>query len=179
MSPDKEGLRQKTVDELRKEARDKGVAHASSLKKEELVSVLADKSRAVASSSSGGQIGTWVRDRSLGIFFISLFLVSWIAQLVVQWFDFQNQQQDHGQVPEFWSGEFWYDFWKATLENWQSEFLQLATFTIAAAYLVYKGSSESPDGNERLEQKIDWLLEDRGIDPREVEAQLPPKYRKN
>jgi hypothetical protein len=65
----------------------------------------------------------------------------------------QNQQQDHGQVSEFWSGEFWYDFWKATLEDWQSEFLQLATFTIAAAYLVYKGSSESPDGNERLEQK--------------------------
>ena len=28
---------------------------------------------------------------------------------------------------EFWSGAFWYDFWEATLENWQSEFLQFAT----------------------------------------------------
>jgi hypothetical protein len=30
------------------------------------------------------------------------------------------------------------EFWQATLENWQSEFLQLASFVILSAYLVYK-----------------------------------------
>ncbi|HXV58527.1 MAG TPA: hypothetical protein VD704_11715 [Gaiellaceae bacterium] len=55
--------------------------------------------------------------------------------------------------------------------------LQLATFTIAAAYFVYKGSAESPDSDERIEQKLDKLLEERGIDPAKVEKELPPKHR--
>jgi len=69
-------------------------------------------------------------------------------------------------------------FWQSTLENWQSEFLQLSAFTIACAYLVYKGSSESSDGGERLEAKLDVLLERSGIDPVEIESELPPKFRR-
>jgi hypothetical protein len=46
------------------------------------------------------------------------------------------------------------------------------------AYLVYKGSSESVDGDERTEAKIDALLESQGIDPKDVELRLPPKYRR-
>jgi len=53
-----------------------------------------------------------------------------------------------------------------------------ATFTIAAAYLVYKGSSESPDSDERIEQKLDALLEKNGINPLQIEQSLPPKHRK-
>ena len=44
----------------------------------------------------------------------------------------------------------------------KSEFLQLAAFTIATAYLVYAGSSESPDSEERIEAKLDALLEQSG-----------------
>jgi hypothetical protein len=69
-------------------------------------------------------------------------------------------------------------FWQSTLENWQSEFLQLTAFTVAAAYLVFKGSSESPDGEERLEAKLDALLAEQGLDPKAIEATLPAKYRK-
>ena len=64
------------------------------------------------------------------------------------------------------------------LENWQSEFLQLAAFTIAAAYLVMKGSSESPDSDERAEAKLDAILEKLDLDPADIENQLPAKYRK-
>jgi hypothetical protein len=120
----------------------------------------------------------WARDRSLGLLFVGLFLLTWIGQLISQWKHFVNEQQDHEKSATFWSGDFWSDFWQATLENWQSEFLQLAAFTIGAAYLVYKGSSESPDGDERLEAKLDALLQERGIDPDSVVEQLPPKYRK-
>lgn len=116
---------------------------------------------------------SWIRDRSLGIFFLGLFLVSWIGQLIVQWYHFINEQRDHGEQAEFFSGEFWWAFGQSTLENWQSEFLQLATFTIAAAYLVYKGSSESPDSDERMEAKLDALLEERGIKPGDVHKNLP------
>ena len=119
----------------------------------------------------------WIRDRSLGLFFVGLFLVSWIGQLVVEWLQFVDEQQTHDESAAFWSTEFWTTFWQSTLENWQSEFLQLGTFVIAAGYLVWKGSSESPDGDERIEAKLDALLEQAGISPAEVHAKLPPKHR--
>jgi hypothetical protein len=119
----------------------------------------------------------WILDRSLGIFFLSLFLLSWIAQLAVQWFEYVDEGQAHGNRAEFWSTEFWVVFWQATLENWQSEFLQLSAFVIAAAYLVYKGSSESGDGDERMEAKLDALLRERGVDPEAIENAMEEKYR--
>ena len=121
---------------------------------------------------------TWVRDRSLGILFLGLFLSTWIAQLVMQWLQFSEDQRTHGERPEFWSADFWVAFGQATFENWQSEFLQLGAFVIAGAYLVYKGSSESPDSSKRIEAKVDRLLAERGISVDEVERELPYKYRR-
>src|SRR5512134_2603238 len=120
----------------------------------------------------------WIRDRGLGVLFVSIFLVSWMGQLVFEWLDYVNVASDHGEKAVFWSEGFWVSFWQSTLENWQSEFLQLSAFTIACAYLVYKGSSESSDNDERTEAKLDALLRREGIDPEEVEQQLPLKYRK-
>jgi hypothetical protein len=120
----------------------------------------------------------WFRDRSLGVFFVSVFIVTWIGQLFVEWRDFRFEQRDHGESATFWSEEFWVAFWQSTLENWQSEFLQLSAFTIACAYLIYKGSSESSDSGERVEAKLDALLEKSGLDPDEVEKVLPLKYRR-
>ena len=120
----------------------------------------------------------WIRDRSLGLFFVSMFLASWIAQLGVEWQVFADEQREHDEKARFWSADFWETFGQSTLENWQSEFLQLAAFTIAATYLVMKGSSESPDADERIEAKLDALLEQGGLDPVEIEEQLPPKYQR-
>jgi hypothetical protein len=122
-------------------------------------------------------VRAWIRDRSLGIFFCSVFLVTWVGQLVFEWLEFANEAADHGQKAEFWSEPFWAAFWQSTLENWQSEFLQLTAFTVAAAYLVFKGSSESPDGEARLEAKLDALLAEQGLDPKTIEETLPAKYR--
>ena len=119
----------------------------------------------------------WVRDRSLGLFFLALFLLTWLAQLIFQWFEYVDEQQTHEESAVFWSSEFWVTFWQATLENWQSEFLQLGSFVIAAGYLVWKGSSESPDSDERLEAKVDALLKQAGIEPSDIHAKLPAKYR--
>jgi hypothetical protein len=121
---------------------------------------------------------TWIRDRSLGILFVTLFLTSWIAQLYFEWQVFVDEQRAHGATATFWSTDFWDAFGQSTFENWQSEFLQLAAFTIATAYLVYKGSSESPDSEERLEAKLNALLEERGLDPKAIERTLPPKLQK-
>ena len=41
-----------------------------------------------------------------------------------------------------------------------------------------KGSSESPDSDERIEAKLDALLEQHGLHPVEVENELPLKYQR-
>jgi hypothetical protein len=132
----------------------------------------------VRSKPGTAGIQAWLRDRSLGVFFLTLFLVSWAGQLFFEWKVFADDQAEHGTAATFWSADFWETFWQSTLENWQSEFLQLATFAIAAAYLVFKGSSESPDSSERMEHKVDALLRAQGVDPADIEADLPLKYRK-
>jgi len=122
--------------------------------------------------------GSWVRDRSLGIFFVTAFLATWLGQLFVEWQTYADEQAEHGGKAVFWSANFWETFGQSTLENWQSEFLQLAAFTIAAAYFVFKGSSESPDSDERVEAKLDAIVEKLGLDPHEIEAGLPQKYQR-
>ena len=55
----------------------------------------------------------------------------------------------------FWSEGFWVVFWQSTLENWQSEFLQLFSFVVLSALLIHRDSAESKDSDERLEAKVD------------------------
>ncbi len=120
----------------------------------------------------------WIRDRSLGLFFLAIFFASWIGQLVTQWFQFRAEQETHSEPASFWSGDFWFGFWQATFENWQSEFLQISAFVIATAYLVFKGSAESGDTDQRIEAKVDALLRDKGLDPEQIERRLPTMYQR-
>jgi hypothetical protein len=46
-----------------------------------------------------------------------------------------------------------------TLENWQSEFLQLIWQVAGLAILLYVGSPQSREGDERKEAKLDAILE--------------------
>jgi hypothetical protein len=50
--------------------------------------------------------------------------------------------------------EFFHEFSEATLENWQSEFLQLFSFVVLAALLLHHGSAESRDSNDRMEAAL-------------------------
>jgi hypothetical protein len=105
----------------------------------------------------------WIRDHALGLLFASLFLLTWAGQAVVQWFEYADDQHTHHAAATL--GGFLLVFGRATLENWQSEFLQLASFVIFSAYLIYRGSPESRDGQDRLEAKVDQLLHEHNIDP--------------
>jgi Na+/melibiose symporter-like transporter len=81
-----------------------------------------------------------------------LFFVSWASQAFVQWEEFKNEQRQHGEAARV--DEYLVAFAQATLENWQSEFLQLFSFVVLAAAFIHRGSGESKDGNERMEQML-------------------------
>jgi SNF2 family DNA or RNA helicase len=48
--------------------------------------------------------------------------------------------------------EFINAFMSSTLENWQSEFLQLFSFVVLATYLIHKGSPQSKDSDEEVKR---------------------------
>ena len=117
-----------------------------------------------------------IRDRALFLAFASLFLGSWVGQLISEWQVYVSDQQEHHSSAVFWSGDFWWEFLQSTLENWQSEWLQLTAQVALPAYLVYKGAAQSKDSDERLEAKVDWLVANSGHDPKEIESELDPQY---
>ena len=73
------------------------------------------------------------------------------------WYAFVNEQEAHGE-PIIVS-EYLVEVSRDTLENWQSEFLQLMWQVCGLAFLLYIGSPQSKEGSERLEAKLDLVLE--------------------
>jgi uncharacterized protein DUF6766 len=100
----------------------------------------------------------------LSISFLALFLLSWVGQAVAEWGSYVQDVRAHGEVPMF--ADYIVQFGQSTLENWQSEFLQLFAFVVFSAILVHHGSAESRDGEDRIEQavkRIEKRLDDAGI----------------
>ena len=104
---------------------------------------------------------------SFGIVTGALFVLSWVGQLVFQMIEARNDAAEHGST--FAWEQFWPQFLSSTFENWQSEFLQLVWQAAGLALFYFWGSSQSKEGDERIEAKIDRLLVERGIDPAEFE----------
>jgi hypothetical protein len=92
------------------------------------------------------------REFGLGLCLIILFFSTWVAQLVSEWQVYTDEQRTHGESTEV--GDFVSAFAQSTLENWQSEFLQLFSFVVLAALYIHKGSGESKEGTEKLEASL-------------------------
>jgi hypothetical protein len=106
---------------------------------------------------------------------LALFLVSVVAHWVFGWYAFVDDQQTHGQLPKF--SDFSVQAMRDTMENWQSEFLQLIWQVAGLSFLWYTGSPSSKEGDERKEAKIDRIL--LKLDPDEAEEfirQVEQKY---
>jgi energy-coupling factor transporter transmembrane protein EcfT len=98
------------------------------------------------------------REFGLGLGLMIMFLVTWLAHGISEWQLFTDEQRAQGQPIE--AGDFFSTFAQSTLENWQSEFLQLFSFVTLAALYIHKGSAESKDTEERIEASL-RRLEDR------------------
>ena len=109
-----------------------------------------------------GERSLW-REFSLGLVLMILFFVTWAAQGIAQWQTFTDEQREHGESVE--AGDFFSEFAQSTLENWQSEFLQLFSFVVLAALFIHKGSAESKDSDDRMEASLRRIEENLGTLP--------------
>lgn len=98
------------------------------------------------------------RGYNLGIVLFALFVLSWIMQTWTGWREFVAEQGSHGQAASILGPEGYVWIWaRTTFENWESEFLQLFAMVVLTSYLVFKGSTESKDGQERMQQSLDRI----------------------
>lgn len=100
----------------------------------------------------------------------AMFLIAWSGQFIAQLVVVRQEAEQHGEA--FSWGAFWPQFLASTLENWQSEFLQLVWQSVGLALFLLWGSSQSREEDERIEAKLDELLRDRGLDPDAISAEV-------
>src|SRR5215203_5806617 len=101
----------------------------------------------------------------------ALFGVSLILHFVFAYYsEVSSEQKD---------GDLLYTFPRDVFENWQSEMLQLFLQVVLLAYLWYVGSPQSREGQDRLEEKLDWLMHQvNPIDAARLNQELEKKFPK-
>lgn len=87
---------------------------------------------------------------------LALFIISLAGHWIFAWYAFAAEELQHGQSPDVQG--FVIQTTRDTLENWQSEFLQLIWQVTGLALLYHVGSPQSKDGSDRLEEKVDLIL---------------------
>ena len=97
----------------------------------------------------------FLRDNSLSLVLFGLFFFTFLlGQSITGHQHYNNEEQEHGQPAV---GYLEYlgtgHFLEATMENWESEFLQMFFFVVLTVFLYQKGSAESKDPDK--EEDVD------------------------
>jgi hypothetical protein len=94
--------------------------------------------------AAAGGLRTRLYSNSLVTVMVTIWLLSWFGQSVTGWSDYNSDQITHHQPTVNWLGYLGTaDFWQATLQNWQSEFLAVGSMAVLSVYLRQRGSPES------------------------------------
>lgn len=106
--------------------------------------------------------------------FVGSISVHWVTAYYV----YEDEQKQHGQ-PMLFNG-YLMEVTRQTFENIQSEALQLLLQVTLIAYFWYVGSPQSKEGQDRLEEKIDYVagqLNPIGYErfKNDIEQQYPKK----
>ena len=95
-----------------------------------------------------------LRENGLSIVLGLSFLLLLAGQAVAGFHSYNEEQQEHGQLAVGFSDYLTSShFLEATMENWESEFLQMFAFVVLTAFLFQKGSAESKKLDE--EEPVD------------------------
>jgi hypothetical protein len=99
------------------------------------------------SSPRWAKAGGWrtaVYSNSLALVMGLIFVGSWLAQSVAGRAAYNAEQIGELSDPVSWAGYVTSaDYWNRTLQNWQSEFLAVASMVLLSIYLRQRGSPES------------------------------------
>ena len=91
----------------------------------------------------------FVRDNSLSIFFLVIFVAALIGQAIAGHSLYNQEQLAHGEATvSLWRYVTSSSFGQAVMENWQSEYLQFTLFVLATIWLLQRGSPESKPPGE-------------------------------
>jgi hypothetical protein len=95
-----------------------------------------------------------LRDNGLTIVLLGIFLATLAGQSVTGHLEDNDNRQEHGlQTTGYVEYLGSHHFLEATMENWESEFLQMFIYVLFTVFLYQKGSAESKDPDE--EEQVD------------------------
>ena len=96
--------------------------------------------------------------KDYGFFWVTagFFLISLAGHWIFGWFAYVDEQESFHHVIS--TRDYTIEMMRDTMENWQSEFLQLIWQVAGLAMLLHVGSPQSKEGDDRVEAKIDALL---------------------
>jgi hypothetical protein len=90
-----------------------------------------------------------LRDNSLTLVLLALFALSITGQWLAGWHVVNQDLAEHGRAAmSLASYTVSPDFLSAVFENWESEFLQMATYVLLTGMLFQRGSAASRDPND-------------------------------
>ncbi len=99
---------------------------------------------------------------------IGFLVISLIGHWLFGWFAYVDEQQAMGSSIKV--GSYVIEMLRDTFENWQSEFLQLLWQVVGLTVLLYVGSPQSKDSEDRSEAILKEIL--RNVDPKGAESTL-------
>jgi hypothetical protein len=108
---------------------------------------------------------------------LGFLLVSLVGHWVFGWFAYVDEQQALQQPVE--TSGYLIEMLRDTFENWQSEFLQLLWQVVGLTILLYVGSPQSKESEDRSEAMMEEIL--RKVSPQDADrflADLEQKYPK-
>lgn len=97
----------------------------------------------------------FLRNQGLSLVVFSTFLLFLVGQSIAGHLQHNEDLREHGQPPIPYTQYLGSShFLEATMENWESEFLQMFAFVVLTAFLFQKGSLESkdPDKTETVDR---------------------------
>lgn len=100
---------------------------------------------------------SFIKDNSLSLALLILFVLSLIGQSLAGWVDFNREQHlQNAPTTDYLKYLLNAHFLEAVFENWESEFLQMAAFVFLTVFLRQKGSPESKpvDGHAAVDKVV-------------------------
>jgi hypothetical protein len=97
---------------------------------------------------------SFFRRNGLSIVVTLMMLAAWGGQAVTGYAAHNEELVEHGRSTLGMAGYLVSgDFWSATFENWESEFLQMGVYVLLTVWLRQKGSAESRPMSESEEEQ--------------------------